>query len=187
MEVFKIILGPAITLVVGGLAYLIYRLQRNDFKRDIAKSILQEIRWAEDLINNYKENGRYKFTQKIILTNSWASNMHLFVSDLTSDEIDKISDLYSTGEYLDQIINKISDTKFNKNVDVFFKLLETGPVMIQSNQSDARVDDNKNKQTPIYSEVVPPWKFLLDEISDRHEPIYHSTIVGKLKLIARIR
>ncbi len=186
MEILKIILSPLITLIVGGLAYLIYRLQRSDYKRDIARAILQEIRWAENIINDYKEHQTYKFTKKIISTNSWAKNMHLFVGDLTIDEIDRISDLYSTGEYLDCIINKVSDTTFNKNTEQFFKFLEGPGLIFQQIKPDG---DNKDlavsrQVQPI--PITPPWKFLLDEISLRYEAIYHSTVVDGLKKIAKV-
>jgi hypothetical protein len=187
VEAIKLILSPLITLIVGGLAYLVYRLQRRDYKRDVARAILQEIRWAENIINDYKEHQDYKFTKKIIATNSWAKNMHLFVGDLTIDEIDRISDLYSTGEYLDCIINKVSDITFDKNTEQFFKILE-GPGQVIFQQAPTG-DHSSTPHAPQLTQpvvIMPPWKFLLDEISLRYEAIYHSTVVDQLKKFAKV-
>lgn len=104
------------TLLVGGFAIFLYLKQRKDQKRDTARIILQEIRRAESIIADYKEFGTFKFTRKLIATNSWDSNLHYFADDLEPDEIDKISDLYSTGEYLDKIIMMVSDVKFDERV-----------------------------------------------------------------------
>ena len=174
-----------VTGAVGSVAIVKYFKQRNDYKKDVAKSILQEIRWAENIIGKYKEFRNYKFTQKIIPTNSWANNMHLFVDNLTPDQIDKIGDFYSTGEYLDTIVNKISNVQFDKNAELFFKFLENQPVLVQANQvPEANVGRNRQ---PQYQNVIPPWQFLLDEISLRYEPILHSTVVTALKKIAKTK
>ena len=103
-----------VTLIAGIFTLVIYITQKIDNKRNAAKIIIQEIRRAEDLIFDYKEHGQYKFTKKIIATNSWAKNIHHFVSNLDADELDRISNLYSTGEYLDSIITKVSDFSFQE-------------------------------------------------------------------------
>src|SRR3989338_1097255 len=97
-----------VTFFVGCFIIYLYIRQKIDYKRDAAKIILQEIRRAEDIISDYKQSGSYQFAKKIIATNSWSENINLFVGDLDNDELDKISDLYSTGEYLDSLIKEIS-------------------------------------------------------------------------------
>src|SRR3989344_2839853 len=100
------------TILAAFVAFLVYRKQKADTKRDAAKIILQEIRRAEDIISDYKQNAGYQFAKKIVATNSWSNNLHLFVGDLDNDELDRISNLYSTGEYLDTLIKEISDYTF---------------------------------------------------------------------------
>lgn len=75
------------TILAAFVAFLVYRRQKADTKRDAAKIILQEIRRAEDIISDYKQNGGYQFAKKIIATNSWGKNIHLFVGDLDIDEL----------------------------------------------------------------------------------------------------
>jgi len=187
-----------VTIIVGLSAYLLYLKQKIDNKRNAARIILQEIRRAEDIISDYKEHGRYKFTKKIIATNSWAKNIHYFVGDLDVDELDKISNLYSTGEYLDSVISKISDVKFEENVKSFEesiqRMIKTIPVTpnvtspIPTESSGGQAQSGRQPITmPIAITLPAPWKKLLDDITYKYEPIYHSAIVAKLKKIAQVK
>jgi len=183
-----------VTFIAATIAYLVYWKQKQDKKRNAAKIVLQEVRRAEDIISDYKDHRQYKFTKKIIATNSWARNIHHFVNDLNADELDKISNLYSLGEYLDSIITKISDKKFNDcikeregRVPIYQPLVVQQPVNAPTlgdqpmGQQHAAIP---NLQIEIMS---APWQKLLDEITLNYEPIYHSTIINKLKRIAKLK
>ena len=180
------------TILAAFVAFLVYRKQKSDNKRDAAKIILQEIRRAEDIISDYKQNGGYQFAKKIIATNSWSKNLHLFVGDLDNDELDRISNLYSTGEYLDALIKDISDYTFNKemNASVSSPVVPILPAP-QDNQEQSRtVDPNMSQGISKKIRLIPldpPWKARLDIITFKLEPIYHSTIAQKLKMIAGIK
>jgi len=183
-----------ITLFVGGFAIYLYFRKNSDTKQNAAKIILQEIRRAEDIINDYKEHGQYRFTKKIIATNSWAKNIHHFVGDLDQDELDKISNLYSTGEYLDSIITKVSDTMFETNVKSFEENIKKVSNIVSDNQNTYSGQLQSGQQPINIKPVVKlpivmetPWKKLLDEITYKYEPIYHSTIAAKLKKIAKLK
>ncbi len=187
-----------ITFMVGGFAIFLYKKKNFDTKRDAAKIILQEIRRAEDIVSDYKEHGLYQFTKKIIATNSWAKNIHHFVGDLDQDELDKISNLYSIGEYLDKIIEKISDYNFAKGIQGFeqgitelqqklqtqFQSPQPASVTGGTPQSDSQI---KAITLPLNINIRAPWKDLLDLVTLKYEPIYHSTIAEKLKTIAKIK
>lgn len=186
------------TMLTAIVAILLYYWEQRKKKRDAAKIIIQEIRRAEDLISEYKEHGGYKFTKKIIATNSWAKNIHYFVGDLAQDEVDKISSLYSTGEYLDTIIAKVSDHNFDEQVNSYkneinniIAGLQNQTISQQStssgDQSGAQAIPGKaQRAVPVKIQIPPPWKILLDEISYNYEPIYHSSICEKLKKIAKL-
>ena len=183
-----------ITLIVGGFAIYLYFKKNSDAKRNAAKIILQEIRRAEDTINDYKEHGQYRFTKKIIATNSWAINIHHFVGELDQDELDKISNLYSTGEYLDSIITKVSDTMFKTNVKSFEENIKKVSNIVSDSQNTYGGQLQSGQQPSNIKSIVKlpivmetPWKKLLDEITYKYEPIYHSTIAAKLKKIAKLK
>ena len=190
-SIFNLISVSA-AILGAAIAYKIYRNQKADEKRDAAKIIIQEIRRAEDIISDYKRTGGYQFDKKIIATNSWTKNIHLFVGDLNNDELDKISDLYSTGEYLDNLIKEISQIRLNDEIEKEKKRLtiklqhqqQHPPQLEGSTYPIAQITQFVNVTIPS---LTPVWKPLLDAISLRLEPIYHSEIVAKLKKIAKLK
>lgn len=185
------------TFFVGIFVIYLYIKQKIDYKEDVARIILQEIRRAEDIISDYKKSGGYEFAKKIIATNNWNKNIHLFVGDgdldLNTEELDKISDLYSNGEYLDILIKEISNITLNNEIEIDKKLLEVQLkyqnqqqiILEGSTYPIAQVIDVP--KTIRVDGIRPVWKNRLDIISKRIEPIYHSTIVSKLKKIAKVK
>jgi len=174
------------TLLTAIVAISLYYWEQRKKKRDAAKIIVQEIRRAEDIISEYKEHRGYKFTKKIIATNSWAKNIHHFVGDLAQDELDKISGLYSTGEYLDSIIAKVSDQNFEYQVQLYeneIQQIASGLYAATQNQQSTSVGAQSGSQIvsppqqvvqkaiPIKIPIPLPWQTLLDEISLNYEPI----------------
>lgn len=172
-----------VTLFVGGIAISLYLIQKRNRKRDAARIIIQEIRRAEDIISDYKKTGSYQFAKKIIATNSWTKNIHLFVGDLDNDELDKISDLYSTGEYLDNLVGQISQITLEHEIDGAKKVLK----QIQSQQQLIMQNPQSQQIDIVIPGLLPVWKSRLDTISLKLEPIYHTSILDKLKKMAKIR
>ncbi len=185
------ILMAFVTFLVGILVVYLYIRQKEDTKKDAARIILQEIRRAEDIISDYKQSGGYQFAKKIIATNSWSKNIHLFVGDsvgdLNNDELDKISDLYSTGEYLDSLIKEISKITLDDEIERDKKLLEIQLKSQQQTTLEGSTYPIAQISQPINVTIMgirPVWKNRLDIISYKLEPIYNSTIALKLKRIA---
>lgn len=104
-----------VTLSVGGFAIGLYKKQKNDYKRDVALLILQEIRYAEQQVRSSQDFSpnaeNYPLSSKLLPTNSWYKNIHLFMGDFKQPQIDAISRFYAQVEYIDLIIEKISDYK----------------------------------------------------------------------------
>ena len=107
-----------VTLAAGTVAWLIYRKQRNDGKRDIANSILSEIQYAEkavDRVRNYiRDTDKSDINVHIIQQNSWAIHRHLFSSDFDEDEWNAISSFYNNAVLLDDVL-KQSNNVFESN------------------------------------------------------------------------
>jgi len=108
-----------VTFVVGFLAIYIYIRQKKDKKRDAAKLILQEIRYAEQQIRNFRIAQSYSLASKLLPTNSWNDNIHLFVKDLKETEIDVINAFYSKATYIDSLIVERSKQKINLHLAPF--------------------------------------------------------------------
>ncbi len=172
-------IGIATLIIATVTIYLYYKEQRKK-KRDAAKIILQEIRRAEAIINEYKRYGLYQLTQKIIAINSWKSNVHYFVGNLDQDEMDKISYLYSTGEYLDRLIVETSDQKVSVLKEVSSKGMEQFA-------ADNPGMPTAKKGSVQSIQITHPTEGLLRTVSQQHQPIYHTCICEKLKKIAKLK
>jgi len=98
-----------VTLIAGVFVIILYFKQKKDKKREIARLILQEVRYAEQEIKEFKRHNEYKLSDRLLPTNSWNANIHMFVSDFSETDIDSISKFYSQISYIDIIIQKISD------------------------------------------------------------------------------
>lgn len=172
------------------IAIFIYYLQKREAKRDAATVILQEIRRAEDSIKSYKTHKHFLFTQRIIANNSWQTNIHLFVNDLTIDDLDKISDLYSMGELLDHLISKVFELNFNhaaaKQPSASSVVAAGSPSNGRSAQPEAQSIPSQSPQFTISFQVIQPfWEQIFQDITSNYHFIYDSAVCDKLKEIAK--
>ena len=105
------------TVVVGSLAIVLYSKQKRDYKRDVASLITQEIIYAEQQVGNARafspKGDNYPLAIKLLPTNSWYKNIHLFIDDFERTQIDAISRFYAQIEYMDVVIERISDFKLS--------------------------------------------------------------------------
>lgn len=158
-----------VTIFVGLFAWFLYRKGRSDNRRDAAKLILQEIRYADQKVRNYRTYSSYNFTEKILPTNSWNKNINLFIRELKESELDLISKFFSSATYLDEVIKSIADSRNN--------------YWIQT-------------ETPIIDNEIPvamgtgglsddePAKKLIEAISKDIESIYNTPAADKLRSIS---
>ena len=168
-----------VTFFVGFFAIILYVKQKKDYKRQAGSLILQEIRYAEQLIRNSLENGfRYKLADELLPTNSWNDNVHLFLEDLEETEIDLISRFYSKANYLDILIRKISDYKN------------------QPKQPQVITAPSQNQQMPVFQpqqQIFLPMAFdpmqstqeMIREVSQSIEFIYNTPVGEKIKTLSR--
>ena len=178
----------AITLFAGLLglsAIYSYFNQKADYKRNAAKLILQEIRYAEQKIRKYREvtPNQYQLYDKLLPTNSWNDNIHLFIKELKeTPNIDLISDFYAKATYVDKLIDIIS-VQINKTTSI--------PVSIPQNILNQKGEDYKPYIPPIPTKVLiglPQMsqvsQDLLYDVSMKLEFIYNTTVVEKLRKIS---
>lgn len=175
-----------ITLLVGSVAIWTYNKQKQDTKRKSAKLILQEIRYAEQIIRNARTqaSGNYSLSDKLLPTNNWHDSIHLFVKDLKESQIDLISRFYSQAQYLDVIIRSISDKKCDKEI----KLVEFQAMPIMPNQQTGGLVEQQSQQIPLqqshlYPLEIPTESFanrILKDVTNKIELIYNTPAVEKL-------
>lgn len=177
-----------ITLLVGSVAIWTYNKQKQDIKRKAAKLILQEIRYAEQIIRNARTqaSGNYSLSDKLLPTNSWHENIDLFVKDLKESHIDLISRFFSQAQYLDVIIRSISDKKCQKEIPLF----EIQPIPNQQVQQQPATSafpiqpqPQSIPQPQIYPLEIPTESLanrILKDVTNKIELIYNTPAVEKL-------
>ena len=168
-----------ITLLVGGLAIFLYWKQRNDNKRDKARLILQEIRYAEDQIRKSKTigDGNFQLAIKLLPTNSWHQNIHLFVNDLKESQLDLISSFYSQAAYLDEVIHTISDEK-NRQWGISEGALLLGGMM-NFNRKKSILSSGFGFDIEQSKLITLDATAILTEVAGKIEFIYNSSAVIK--------
>lgn len=156
-----------ITLAVGLFAIYLYLREKKDTKREAALLILQEVRYAEQRVRNFRSYGSYSFNEKLLPTNSWHKNINLFVKHLKETEIDLISKFFSSAAYLDEVIQTAADN-YNKSI------IEP--------QTPSVADD---LQTKIASaDLSESSQKLVKTISETIEYIYNTPAIDKLRVIS---
>jgi len=169
-----------LTIIVGFSAIYLYIRQKREYKRDAASLILQEIRYAEQQIRNFKVLGSYPLSVKLLPTNNWNNHIHLFVKDFKETELDLISDFYAKSAYLDIVIANISDVK---NKMLIPKNHFKGDLL-----KEESVDDKEKKiieQIKVRStEFEFGSKQILNEVSQKIEFIYNTPAIDKLRTIS---
>ena len=167
-----------ITLVVGFFAILLYIYQKNEKKRELARLIFQEIRCAEKHVKIARErNNVFLLTNKLLPTNSWYSNIHLFVNDFEETDRDSISDFYSKVTFLDRTIEKISD----------FKTSNLSPVSV-SMPSVAVAQPATSGGTPtppLVTQFQLSAEIILKDVADKVEFLYNTSAADKLRELAK--
>lgn len=172
-----------VTFFVGSLAIYLYIKQKKDHKREAANLILQEIRYAEKQIVKYREFGKYKLSDRLLPTNSWSMNIHLFIKDLKETDIDLVNNFYARSASIDTMIKKISD----------WKTQPLKPLLVPSSlpaQSSVTAQQGGNLQQNIDVQVVQPLdpmqntQNILRDLSSNIEFIYNTPVVEKLRQIA---
>jgi hypothetical protein len=100
------------TVIVAASAYRVYTKSKSDTKRDVALSILLEIRSGEAAVVKIRDalrNESLDIDISVLQSESWSANKYLFVRDFDKDEWESISEFYNKAALLDEAI------KFNKS------------------------------------------------------------------------
>ncbi|MEK9157238.1 MAG: hypothetical protein AAB448_03885 [Patescibacteria group bacterium] len=166
-----------VTLIVGGITLFIYYKEKNGRKRDVAKLILQEIRYAENKIKEYRLHKQYKLAFILLPTNSWNDNIHLFIKNFEQSETDLISVFYSQVEYIDYVVKKIGNDKLIQHPTISPIQMPSIPLVV-----------NPSQPIPVQSfPFTPGANMILEEVSISMELIYNTPAIAKLKTLSERR
>jgi len=182
-----------IVTLLGGLFVIgLYFRQKNDYKREVAKLILEEIRYAEKQIKIARERGNvFLLSTTLLPTNNWYKNVHLFVNDLEQTDRDSISDFYSKVTYSDKVINRISDFKTNKGIPMIVPQPTNQQLSVPAESSFPGQSQSNSPANPQQQRHIMQFQLsaeiILQEVADQVEFLYNTPAADKLREIARKR
>jgi hypothetical protein len=110
-----------VTLLVGVAAYILYRIQRRDHKREIANIILLEIQGAERKLKLIRKSlnedpPTLPNDLRLLPIETWSANNYLFIRDFDRDAWDAIADFYAKCQLIDETI-KFNNASFRNDVE----------------------------------------------------------------------
>lgn len=174
-----------ITLIVGSFAIALYIYQKKDHKREIARLILEEIRYAEKHIKVARErNNVFLLTNKLLPTNSWYNNIHLFVNDFRETDRDSISDFYSKVVFLDRAIDKIAEFKIS-NLTPIQTTLSIPAGVVPGGSTGAVPTGIPSPSSVVVSQFQLSAEVILKEITDKVEFLYNTPAADKLRELSK--
>jgi hypothetical protein len=173
--------------LVGFLAIYIYFKQKTDRKRNAARLILQEIRYAEQQIRNSDRGRRgYQLSSRLLPTNSLNDNLHLFAEELKETQIDMISEFYSKAAYIDYLISERSRQRLNQNFS-FQPMVSPVSANIDAGGTRSPIAPTLSQELQITQLPNPNEQIaiaLLTEVSLSTEFLYNTPAVEKLRQIS---
>jgi len=107
------------TLLVGLYAFLLYKNQKDDIKKDAANIILLELQNAEKVLKLAQRSldkpiPELPYDIISMPTESWGKNKYLFVADFDNNQWEAISNFYSTCGLFDESV-RTNASYFQKN------------------------------------------------------------------------
>ncbi|MBV8464619.1 MAG: hypothetical protein JO218_01625 [Burkholderiales bacterium] len=109
-------LNAVVTLVVGAIALLVYRLTRRAERRNAAIIVLMDIRRAEDVIQATLQKGFIDMSMRVIMTeNNWAKYKHLFADKFSHDDFKAFNLFFDSCYEIEDARRRVRDV-FNANL-----------------------------------------------------------------------
>lgn len=110
-----------VTVIVGFVAYILYRLQKRDRKREAANIVLLEIQSAERKMQQIQKSLKRDPPSlpndlRLMQTESWSRLNYLFIRDFDRDEWDSVTDFYNKCQLIDETI-KYNNSSFWNDVE----------------------------------------------------------------------
>ena len=101
------------TILAGLTAFLVYRKQKSDKKRAAALLIFHEIIYADQIAKNAGEMDGIKFHLRLLPSQNWLLNKHLFTSDFNREELQLIDLFYARASDIDRLMNAVNNQMNN--------------------------------------------------------------------------
>lgn len=104
-------LGSLTTLIAGLIAVYLYLKQRADKRRGIASLIYQEILSADSLSRKADNGWGYLPHDRLVQSDTWENNKHLFTTLLNNLEFTQINNFYAIARDIDGLQEALSEQR----------------------------------------------------------------------------
>ncbi len=155
-----------ITFTVGLGAYIFYRVQKYDQRKDAANIILLEIKSAERAIKKIKEilsNEVLASDVFLMPQESWTKYKYLFVRDFDRDEWDAITEFYNKCKLIDDDIrynnsafwNDVEEIRANKQriLADYAEALVVKVEKVKAQEEKQKIIEEFKKTTELFDSI----------------------------------
>lgn len=126
-------LNSIVTLTVGFVALVVYKLAKIDEKRNAAIIIVMDIRHAEQVIRSILDKGAVDtFTKNIISENNWEKYKHLFATQFTQDDFEAFNRFFEACVEIAEARNRMHNI-FTANLQAKAEILQQKILSIDYN------------------------------------------------------
>ena len=108
-NILNLIIPSVVTISVGLFAFLVYRTQKRDYKKNVSSIILLEIQQAELTIKKISENDNIDESTSVLPNDTWSKNHHLFIEDFDYDQRVLITNFYNDCTIIEAAIKEYLD------------------------------------------------------------------------------
>lgn len=199
-DILNILLTPLVTLAAGLIAFVIYKQQKRDTKRNAANLLTLEIQQAEAAIDWIRKSENVDESVSVLPQDSWSINHHLFVNDFDYSQRVLITNFYSQcaviekgiKEYLDYM-NISRQEKIRLTQNIAATLAEKYPVNPGLDGGDLNGEAYRNEINAITSRyfqesaTFEPFnaRQIINKYTGRIERISNTPVGEKLKKLAK--
>jgi hypothetical protein len=136
------LINSAVTLVVGSVALIVYKLSKKHEMASAANIIVMDIRHAEGVVQSILEKGTVDISTKDVLSeNNWSKYKHLFARRFSQD------DFSSFNRFFDSCV-EMSDAR-GRIREIFYTGLNTKARIMQE-----KIYEVSNLNTPESQEKI---------------------------------
>lgn len=159
---FKITIDALVTFVTGLSALLVYFLHKKDEKQKAAIIILSEIRSAESMINQIKTGMNISDVTSVMNEGHWKEYQHYFATSLDRDDIELLSNFYSSCFVIEQQINFVQSSL---NVAMVEKMRITQEKLADfAEEAESGIDFKKMRDKTLQDLYWPNSDFFLPSV-----------------------
>lgn len=160
-----------VTLIVGTAAYIIYRLQKRDEKREAANIVLLEIQGAERKLQQIKkslskEPATLPNDLRLMPTENWSRFNYLFIKDFDRDEWDALTEFYNKCQLIDETI-KYNNAAFWDDVEQI-RSNKQRLLADYANEATKKLEGTVDNVTEKDAETIKSF----DDITEKFDKVY---------------